>query len=251
MKRIKLISSIVFIITLVFSSSIIPVNAKVNYDLTLQKRGFPSDYLELISLEDKIELYNNGNAIYAGKTVETFQVIETLDGNNDITIYATIPSSTLQMTVYQTVVKSGSNLQEIKYTAEAKWLSKPFWTQSDKVGFTWDNSNLRYKDNSFKLQVLNASNNALLSSTTVLSNAGVGSFAGTAVLSANYTSKIVTNFSLTPISSTTTGSNQVQFQYAHQIGVTGITVTLPTGYGGSISFSGSYDQAAITKTVSY
>lgn len=251
MKKVKLIFSLLLIVTLVFSNTFIPVNAKPNYNLALEKRGFPLEYLELISLEDKIELYNNENAFFAGKTVETFQVNDSLEGNGDISIYATIPSSTLQMTLYQTVVKSGNNLQEIKCTAEAKWLSMPFWTQSDKVGFTWDNSNLRYKDNSFKLQVFNAANNALLSSTTTLLNAAVGSIAGTAVLSANYKSKIVTNFSLTPISTSTSGSNQVQFQYAHQIGMSGITVTLPLGFLGGITFSGYFDEAAITKTVYY
>lgn len=251
MKKNKIVFTTIFVLFLVLTNTLIPVNAKTNYDMALQKRGFPSDYLELISFEDKVELYNNEDAFFSGKTVEIFQFNETTSENGEITVYATIPSSTLQMTVYQTIIKSGSNLQEIKYTAEAKWLSMPFWTQNDKVGFTWDNSNLRYKDNSFKLQVLNASNNVLLSSTTVLLNAAVGSIAGTATLSSNYKSKIVTNFSLIPINTTTSGSNQVQFQYAHQIGINGITVSFPIGFGGSLTFSGSYDEAAITKTVYY
>ena len=235
-----------------FLLNTISVNS-LSDDARLLALGFPQEYIDLMSSKRKIEILSYDNIKYLGSTSEDVLIHDPVQDfyQNDIVPLGLISASTMTMSIYSFAVFDNSTyaLNEIEYTTVATWNYRPAWTQNDYVAYNWDNSNLRYKDNSFKVEVKHATKNTLLWSTNVLASATVGAFSGKAKLSPSYASKIITNFALVPVNTIYGGSNQLFFNYAHQLLPDNIVVTLPTGFGGSISFGGSCDTAAITQTI--
>ena len=92
----------------------------------------------VVALEDEI--------VYDQPVVfsETYEIVENVNQRGQIS------TSKLRLTVSVIkAYKSDSSLSNVSIQYNYKWLSEPLYRWSDGLTMTWDNSNLRFKDESF------------------------------------------------------------------------------------------------------
>ena len=196
----------------------------------------------VVALEDEI--------VYDQPVVfsETYEIVENVNQRGQIS------TSKLRLTVSVIkAYKSDSSLSNVSIQYNYKWLSEPLYRWSDGLTMTWDNSNLRFKDESFtkkdyyfndvlKKQVLFTHEKT----PSELSSQGIGWYADLAGWHLTpKNSEGYGHFLLVPKKTIKTGSIQLYANYAHALaGGIGISIK-----GVSVSFAGSHDNQATSKTI--
>ncbi len=244
-----------FIILSLFLISIAPIHAsnEVNYHQILLDKGYPEEFIETLSYEEIIIQATN-NYEFGGILTEDIYF-----DDNKITTRGTLPSADLRISITYTILRNNDNsLKEIYVSAEYKWLIFPSVYKVDSWGIAWDNNKFRYKDDSYIGRrycynpITGTENHDYRKTYTTLRETSSSAIAGDFdFFSGQFKHIFYATCRLRAISATTSGNLQLYASYAHNITPSGCSITLPTPFGGGVSFSGMVDSATRSFTLTW
>lgn len=227
----------------------------INVDEYLREKGMSELAIREYSYEEKLELYYADDISF--EEASFVQVID--ESSQDISSvkpFGAIQARMLKLTLSLTTVKSGSKIIQINVIGTSEWLNGPIVNLQDKIVYSWDNTEIRYKDNSYSrvtyVEDWSTGSKRWVSWSTASypENLSDGVLASGSGLNALYLNKIVDKFSLVPkVTTPSMNSVQIYMNYYHTI-----FGSLGFSYGGkygTFSISGYYDTMALSRTVSW
>lgn len=210
------------VILMIASICMLPVYADNNDELLNQ--GCSQETIEELTEEEKTKLLNE-NFVYAGtdecQLNSSYRFLNRLNPDSEMT---------LRVTKWIKKSEDGA-LEEIFVTANYGWNKVTRFAFEDKWQISWDNQNLRCKDDSYRgitRNYVGKDNYQFSDYYQDLANSGVGTFGGYVDQRYNYRQEHVQKFYLVPKEDNlTSGSVHLYFNYTHIFGIPGITFSLP------------------------
>ena len=253
----KIRYSIRFILSLALIISILPINSikanETDYYQILRDKGYPEEFIDSMPYEE-IVIQATNDYEFGGTFTEDIYF-----DDNEVTTRGTLPSADLRISISYTIYRNSDNsLRDMYVSAQYKWLTFPSVYKIDSWGIAWDNNKFRYKDDSYTGRrycynpITGTENHDYRKTYTTLREISSSAIAGDFdFFSGQFSHIFYATCRLKAVSPTTSGSLQLYVSYAHNITPAGCSITLPTPFGGGVSFSGLVDSATRSFTLEW